>query len=184
MYPNFFATGNEDKIREVRAILGYAVQQVSIDLFEPQGIKVEEVVRKKAEDAFQQIGKPVLVEDTGLEFAAWNGLPGALMKWFLDTVGNEGILKMLSGEADRVAVAKTVVGFFDGDAVHFFVGKVHGTISETVRGVGGFGWDPLFVPDGYDKSFAEMTQSEKNAVSMRRIALEQMKSCFSCGGKD
>ena len=175
MYPAFFATGNENKVREVNAILGVRLEQISIDLFESQGIQVEEVARKKAEDAFQQVGKPVLVEDSGLEFAAWNGLPGALMKWFLDTVGNEGILKMFAGETNRTAVAKAAIGFFDGEKVHLFVGAVPGTIAETVRGTGGFGWDPLFIPDGHDKSFAEMTESEKNTVSMRRIALAQMK---------
>lgn len=175
MYPEFFATKNENKLREVNKILGRNLKQISVELFEPQGVKVDEVVRKKAEDAFYKTGKFVLVEDTGLEFAAWNGLPGALIKWFLDTVGNEGILKMLAGETNRKAVAKTAVGFFDGTQSRVFVGEISGTIPETIRGTGGFGWDPIFVPDGYEKSFAEMTPTEKNAISMRKLALERMK---------
>lgn len=118
----------------------------------------------------------MLVEDTGLEFAAWNRLPGALIKWFLDTVGNEGILKILTGETNRKAVAKTAVGFFGGTQTRIFVGEVSGTVPETVRGTGGFGWDPIFVPDGHEKSFAEMTPAEKNAISMRKFALERMKA--------
>lgn len=114
MYPDFFATKNENKLREVGEILGRNLEQISVELFEPQGVKVEDVVSEKAEDAFHKTGKFVLVEDTSLEFAAWNGLPGALIKWFLDTVGNEGILKMLASETNRKAIAKTAVGFFDG----------------------------------------------------------------------
>lgn len=175
MYPEFFATKNENKLREAGEILGRSLEQISVELFEPQGVKVEDVVREKAEDAFHKTGKFVLVEDTGLEFVAWNGLPGALIKWFLDTTGNEGILKMLSGETNRNAIAKTAVGFFDGAQARVFVGEISGTIPATVRGTGGFGWDPIFVPDGYEKSFAEMTSAEKNAISMRKLALERMK---------
>lgn len=175
MYPEFFATKNENKLREAGEILGRSLEQVSVDLFEPQGVKVEDVVREKAEDAFHKTGKFVLVEDTSLEFASWNGLPGALIKWFLDTVGNEGILKMLSGETNRRAIAKTAVGFFDGVQTRVFVGEISGTIPGTVRGAGGFGWDSIFIPDNCKKSFAEMTSSEKNSISMRKLAFERMK---------
>ena len=176
MYPEFFATKNENKLREVGEILGRSLEQISVELFEPQGVKVEDVVCEKAEDAFHKTGKFVLVEDTSLEFVAWNGLPGALIKWFLDTTGNEGILKMLSGETNRAAIAKTAVGFFDGAQARVFVGEISGMVPETIRGTGGFGWDPIFIPDGYEKSFAEMTSAEKNAISMRKLALERMKA--------
>lgn len=176
MYPEFFATKNENKLHEASEILGQNLEQISIELFEPQGVDVEAVVREKAEDAFHETGKFVLVEDTSLEFVAWNGLPGALIKWFLQTVGNEGILHMLAGETNRKAVAKTAVGFFDGTRSHIFLGEIRGTVSEEVRGSGGFGWDPIFVPDGSSKSFAEMTPTEKNSISMRKIALERMKT--------
>ena len=176
MHPEFFVTKNAHKLREVNEILGYDLAQISVELFEPQGVKVEEVVHEKAKDAFHKTGKFVLVEDTSLEFAAWNGLPGALIKWFLDTVGNEGILKMLAGETNRKAVAKTAVGFFDGTQSRVFVGEISGMVPKTIRGTGGFGWDPIFVPDGYEKSFAEMTSAEKNGISMRKLALARMKA--------
>ena len=176
MYPEFFATKNENKLREVNEILGRNLEQISVELFEPQGVDVETVVREKAEDAFHKTGKFVLVEDTSLEFAAWNGLPGALIKWFLDGVGNDGILRMLTSETNRKVTAKTAVGFFDGTRAHVFVGTVSGTIPEAIRGNGGFGWDPIFVPNDHDKSFAEMTSEEKNAISMRKLALERMKT--------
>jgi len=175
MYPEFFATKNINKLREVNEILGHSLKQIVVELYEPQGLDVAEIIHEKAEDAFRKTGKFVLVEDTSLEFSAWNGLPGALIKWFLETVGNEGLLKMFAGVENRRAVAKTAVGFFDGSKAHVFVGKIEGTISKTIRGSSGFGWDPIFIPDGFDKSFAEMTSEEKNVVSMRRHALENMK---------
>lgn len=177
MRPEFFATKNLNKLREVNEILGRNsnLQQISVELFEPQGVDVEVVVCEKAQDAFHKTDKFVLVEDTSLEFAAWNGLPGALIKWFLDTVGNEGILRMLAGEKNRKAVAKTAVGFFDGAQAHVFIGSLTGTIPETIRGTGGFGWDQIFIPEGSSKSFAEMTSAEKNSISMRKLALELMK---------
>lgn len=176
MQPDFFATKNDNKLREVNEILGRNLEQISVDLFEPQGVDVEIVVRDKAQDAFRKTGKLVLVEDTSLEFVAWNRLPGALIKWFMDTVGNDGILRMLVGQTNRKAIAKTAVGFFDGNKTHTFVGEIEGMIPETIRGSGGFGWDPIFIPNGFDKSFAEMTSDEKNAISMRRLALERMKA--------
>ena len=176
MYPKFFATGNEHKLKEVNEILGHNLEQISVELFEPQAVDVAEIVREKAEDAFNKTGKIVLVEDTGLEFSAWNRqLPGALIKWFIDSVGNEGVLKMMDSETNRQAVAKTAVGFFDGKQAQVFMGEIKGTIPTAIRGDGGFGWDPIFIPDGYDKSFAEMTSDEKNDISMRRLAVENMK---------
>lgn len=178
MYPDFFATNNTDKLREVNEILGRSIEQIIVELYEPQGLDVAEVIREKAKDAFRKTGKFILVEDTALEFRVWNGLPGPLIKWFLETVGNEGLLKMLVGVDDRRAIAKTAVGFFDGNKAHVFIGEIEGKISETIRGKSGFGWDPIFIPDGLNKSFAEMTSEEKNVISMRRRALEQMKKSF------
>lgn len=178
MYPNFFATTNVNKLKEVNEILGRDLQQIDVDLFEPQGLDVAEIVKSKARDAFHKTGKFVLVEDTGLEFAAWKGMPGALIKWFVQSVGNEGVLKMLQGETNRQAVAKTAVGYYDGIDCHVFVGEVHGTVPNEVRGEGGFGWDPIFIPENHSKSFAEMTGEEKNLISMRKLAVLRLKEFF------
>lgn len=178
MYPKFFATKNINKPKEINEILGSNLRQIDVELSEPQGLDVVEIVKEKARDAYHKTGKFVLVEDTGLEFAAWKGLPGALIKWFIQSVGNEGILKMLEGETNRQAIAKTAIGFYDGKECHVFVGVIKGIIPAEIRGKGGFGWDPIFIPEGHDKSFAEMTSEEKNAVSMRKLALLRLKEFF------
>lgn len=179
MYPQHLATKNQNKLREFSQILGVELQQIDIDLQEPQGLDVAEVVRQKAREAFERTGKFVLVEDTGLEFDAWNGLPGALVKWFLQSVGNEGILRMLEGETNRHATARTAIGFYNGQECQVFLGETRGSVPIGIRGSSGFGWDPIFIPEGYTQSFAEMSAVEKNAVSMRRIALEKMREHFT-----
>lgn len=171
----YFATGNKNKLREASQILGMNLEQIDLDLLEPQGIDVLEIVEEKARDAFEKCGKSVLVEDTGLGFSAWNGLPGALIKWFLDSVGNEGILKMMEGEKNRSAKAVTAVGFYDGKKYHVFKGEVDGEIATEVYGQSGFGWDPIFVTDDHGKAYGEMSAEEKNRVSMRRLALEKLR---------
>lgn len=175
MYPEFFATTNKNKLREVSEILGKELKSIEIELVEPQTLDVEEVVKEKAKDAFVKTGKSVLVEDTGIYFDAWNGLPGALAKWFLLAVGNKGILKMMTNESNRKVIAKTAVGFYDGKDTKIFTGEVKGTVPLKLRGQNGFGWDPIFIPEGYEKSFAEMTPEEKNKISMRKIALMKLK---------
>jgi XTP/dITP diphosphohydrolase len=178
-YPKYFATTNINKLQEISDILGFPLEQIALDLFEPQGLDVAEVVAIKAKDAYERTGKAVLVEDTGLTFIAWNGLPGALIKWFLDTVGTEGMLRMLVGDTDRRAIARTAIGFYDGTQLHIFIGELRGQIPTAIRGNGDFGWGPLFIPDGHTHSFAEMSKEEKNAISMRKIAVEKMRSALS-----
>lgn len=171
----YFATGSKDKLKEVNAILGYDLEQIDLDLLEPQGIDVREVVCEKAKDGYMRCGKPVLVEDTGLHFEAWNGLPGALVKWFLKSVGNKGIIEMFGDEKNRKAKAVTAVGFYDGKDCHVFTGEVSGKVPTRAREGKGFGWDPVFVTDEHDKTFGEMDLALKNSVSMRALALENLK---------
>ncbi|MEM7114231.1 MAG: non-canonical purine NTP pyrophosphatase [Chloroflexota bacterium] len=172
-----FATSNLHKVKMIQAILGYPVQQVNLDLPEIQAVIVQDVIEQKAQAAFQAIGKPVLVEDTSLSFAAWNGLPGALIRWFVDGVGNDGLCQMLAGFEEREATAETCLGYFDGHRFVSFSGTVKGQIANSPRGDNGFGWDPIFIPKGWDKTFAEMTEAETAVfVSMRKTAVLQLKA--------
>lgn len=157
-------------------MLPIPVRQVVLDLPDVQALDAREVIEAKARDAYRLSGRPVLVEDTALHVEAWGGLPGALIAWFLQTVGNEGICRMMRGWENRAAVAVSAVGFFDGTAFHCFAGEVAGRIVEQPRGEHGFGWDPIFEPDGYGKTFAEMLPGEKTVVSMRRQAIEAFRA--------
>jgi XTP/dITP diphosphohydrolase len=169
-----FVTTNQNKIAEASQILGISVNSLKIDLLEPQGLDVVEISRIKAKDAFEKTGLPVIVEDTGLEINSLNGLPGALIKWFMDSVGNDGIIRMLATYTDRSAKATTSVAFCDGDEVKTYIGEITGSIALEPRGENGFGWDKIFIPDSISLTFAEMSQEEKNNFSMRTIAFKKM----------
>jgi non-canonical purine NTP pyrophosphatase (RdgB/HAM1 family) len=169
------ASGNANKVREIQAILGVPVTQVEIHLPEIQAVDVAEVIHHKARYAYTSLGRPVLVEDTGLHFHAWNGLPGALIRWFMDTVGNEGLCRMLDAFPDRSATARTCLGYFDGENDFVFRGEISGSISLHPRGERGFGWDAIFIPAGWDKTFGEGNAAEKDAISMRRRAVEELR---------
>ena len=171
-----FVTSNADKVREASEILGHPLEQVSsVAVHEIQTHDPAEIVKHKARQAYEELKCPVLVEDSGLIFTAWNGLPGALVKWFEVSVGCEGLLRMLDGFGDREACAVCVVAVFDGREIRMAKGEVRGSIADHVRGNNGFGWDVIFIPEGYENTFAEMKPSEKNAISHRRQAFESLK---------
>lgn len=171
----FFVTGNENKLREASQILGFEVKGVNIDLPEEQEIEVDKIIESKAKAAYEKTKQSVIVEDTGLYFEAMKGFPGALIKWVLKSVGNEGAVKMLDGHENRKAYAKTSIGYFDGNNFKVFSGIIKGEISSKPKGENGFGWDMIFIPENHKKTFAEMTDEEKNNISMRKIAFENLK---------
>lgn len=172
-----FVTSNPNKRREAAEILGAELDSAPLDLPEIQSLDFAEVAAEKARAARAALGNPeapVLVEDSGLVVGAWNGLPGALTKWFIGSVGHGGILRMLPPGEDRRALAVCVVAVAlaaaDGTGdVRVFRGEVPGKLAEEPRGESGFGWDPIFVPEGASLTYAEMGEA-KSADSHRARA--------------
>ena len=172
-----FVTGNSNKLREAQEILGIEMEQGRADhLHEIQTNDIRQLVEHKVTEAWREFQCPVLVEDSGLIFTAWNGLPGALVKWFEKSVGCEGMLKMLESFENRQAEAVCLAAVYDGKTMVIGEGRVPGTISREIRGTQGFGWDVIFIPDGDARTYAEMSPQEKNAKSHRRQAFESLKS--------
>ena len=173
-----FVTTNEHKRREVQEILGVALESADLDLPEIQAIDPTEVATEKARAAREALGDtdlPVLVEDSGLMVDAWGGFPGALTKWLMNSVGNEGLLRMLVPGEDRSARAVCVVALAEADgSVLTFRGEVRGTLSSEPRGDGGFGYDPVFVPGWSSMTYAEMGEG-KNKDSHRARAFRAVR---------
>ena len=171
-----FVTGNKAKAREVERILNIPLQISDIELDEIQEIDLEKVALHKLNQAFELIKSPVIIDDVSVEIDAWNSFPGPLIKWLLKS-GKEGdastLLKMLKGEKNRGATARLAIGFHDGKKPHIFYGEVRGVIGKEIRGENGFGWDPVFIPEGKIQSFAEMPEKEKDEISHRRRALQK-----------
>jgi non-canonical purine NTP pyrophosphatase (RdgB/HAM1 family) len=170
-----FVTSNSNKFREASAILGRSLSQRRLDLKEIQAIDAKDVVKEKAKDAYSLVKRPVMVEDTGLYIIKLGGFPGALIRWVRGAIGNEGICRLLGEGEDRSAYAETAICVYDGREFRVFSGRVDGTITPSPRGSGNFGWDPIFQPEGHDRTFAEMSADEKNAISMRAKAFAELK---------
>jgi inosine triphosphate pyrophosphatase len=167
----FFITGNKDKLREVRELLPN-VQGIDLDLTEIQEIDAKRIIRAKLAEAQKSHTGAFIVEDTSLYLDKMNGLPGPLVKWFVKSIGIEGLYKLTEAFKSTRATARTLIGYADEDgSVHFFEGAISGTLVPP-RGTNGFGWDAIFQPEKSSKTFAEMSQEEKNQFSMRRLAVE------------
>lgn len=171
-----FVTSNKNKAYEVKNILGLDLDIERANIPEIQSLSAEENARHKAYSAYRAIGKPVIVEDTGLYIKGFDGFPGALVKWYLGGVGYEGICRAVDRCKTRSAYAETCIGFHDGKLMKIFTGRIKGTIAKHPRGSNNFGWDRIFVPDGYRKTFAEMGAVEKSKISMRGIATRKLKA--------
>jgi XTP/dITP diphosphohydrolase len=178
-----FVTTNRHKVQEIRALAEskhITIEQLDYDYPELQRGEIEEVAKESAMciRAKAVIKKPFFLEDSGLFIHALNGFPGPFSAYVFNTIGNEGILRLMAdkkGEA-RGATFKTVVAFCESvkDAPILFVGTAEGRIAEKVRGEGGFGYDPIFEFDKAAKTFAEMSAREKNAVSHRGKAFRKL----------
>lgn len=170
-----FVTSNEHKLHEAEAILGMRLESAAPDVPELQSLDFGEVASAKARAARNALDDPktrIIVDDSGLVVDAWNGFPGALTKWFLTSVGLDGLLRMLSAFDRRSAKSVCVVAVSEADGdVHLFRGEIKGRIAEAPRGEGGFGYDPVFVPEGQDLTYAEMGR-EKQENSHRNRAFK------------
>lgn len=179
--PVTFVTGNAKKLEEVRAILGQSIpfQSLKLDLPELQG-EPEDISKEKARLAAKQVNGPVLVEDTCLCFNSLKGLPGPYIKWFLQKIGHEGLNNMLLAYEDKSAYALCVFSLALGpnEEPLTFLGRTPGKIV-LPRGPNDFGWDPIFQPEGYDQTYAEMPKEEKNKISHRSRALALVKDHFA-----
>ncbi len=180
-----FATNNAHKLAEVQAVLGDGYT-----LATPRDCGVEEEIPEtqptlegnalqKARYLHERTGLDCFADDTGLEVAALGGAPGVRSARYATeghdfAANNRLLLRNLEGREDRRARFRTVIALIRGGEEHFFEGIVEGRIVDRETGCEGFGYDPLFVPDGYDRTFAEMTPDQKNAVSHRGRAVRRL----------
>ena len=180
-----FATNNAHKLSEVQAVLG-----PSFELVTPRMCGVEEEIpetaetlegnaRQKARYLYERTGLDCFADDTGLEVEALNGAPGVhSARYATDghdfAANNRLLLKNLEGETNRRARFRTAICLIEGGEERLFEGIVEGHIIDHESGTEGFGYDPLFVPEGYDCTFAEMSADEKNAISHRGRAVRKL----------
>ncbi|MHA1863946.1 MAG: RdgB/HAM1 family non-canonical purine NTP pyrophosphatase, partial [Candidatus Thorarchaeota archaeon] len=166
-------TQNKHKLAELTPLFeefDVPFETTTIEKFEIRSHDVEEIARAAAKRAFATLNKPVVLDDTGFFVSALKDFPGSYAGFVLKAIGYEGILKLLDKVEDRSAKFVSAVGFYDGTHLKTFVGELHGSISEQASGSEGFGYDPIFIPDGITKTISELTFSEKINISHRSLA--------------
>lgn len=171
----WFVSSNRHKYDEALPVLrglGVRVEYERARLQEVQSDELAVIARAKARDAYDRLGRPVIVEDDGLFIEALGGFPGAYSSYALRTIGIAGILKLLDGNGDMRATFSAAIAYDDGSESRAFEASVRGVISEVSRGEKSWGYDPVFVPDGQDKTFAEMGPDQKIGASHRTGALK------------
>ena len=170
-----FVTSNSNKWQEAQRILGYALERSELELPEVQAETVAAVALAKAQAAYAKLGRPVIVEDAGLELYALGGFPGPFIKYWEKLGGLSSICRAADGLGDRRIRAVCALGICSEQGSEVVVGAIEGMLALHPRGHSGFGWDAIFVPHGEGRTFGEMTPAEKDARSHRRKAWELLR---------
>lgn len=187
-----FATHNLNKIREIQHLIGWKFRIFSLnDIGYSEEIPehektIEGNAETKAIRIYEFSQKSCFADDTGLEVEILNGQPGVISARFADYTGerNPGediseanirkLLRLMKGKVNRQARFRTVIALIIDDQKFFFEGTVTGNIMEVKKGSNGFGYDPVFRPEGFSQTFAEMTLDQKNKISHRAIAINKL----------
>ncbi len=177
-----FATGNRNKINEIRKMLGeeyeiLGLEEIGFKGEIPEtGATFEENALQKAQFLFEKFGLACFAEDSGLEVDALGGAPGVFSARYAGIRKNDAdniklLLENLENKTDRAARFRCAIAYFDGSAPRFFDGKVEGQIAHAPVGEGGFGYDPVFIPQNFDRTFGQFSLEEKNKISHRAQAV-------------
>jgi|TARA_B100001750_G_scaffold242818_1_gene256894 XTP/dITP diphosphohydrolase len=181
----FFVSSNENKFQEAERILSNSGVQINLfktTLEEIQSNNLNDIAEQKAINAYDLIQKPVIIEDDGLFINSLNGFPGPYSSYVYDTIGNEGIIKLLENSEIRDAKFVSIIAYCDNDSsVKLFESSIPGKISPTIE-TGGWGYDPIFIPAGESKTYANV--SDKDKFSHRSVSLKKFSSWFLDRQKD
>lgn len=171
----YLVTSNSDKLREAERILGIKIRVADIELDELQELDPIKIAEHKARQAWEHLHEPLVVWDQSVYCSCLNGFPGPLIKWFWTSVGLERITRIAKLLDDQRVYTETMLTYYDGTRMQHFTGRVDGTIPDTPRGTKGWGWDPMFIPNGETRTYAEMDPGEVVRFRSHRIALERLR---------
>jgi len=189
-----FATHNQHKLQEIKLLLPKSIELVSLtDLnvtkdIPETGDTLKDNALIKAKYIYKRFGLDCFADDSGLEVEALNGAPGVYSARYAglqksDADNNQKLLAELKDKSNRNACFKTVISLYFNGNIHFFDGIIHGTIQLEIQGTQGFGYDPLFKPNSYNKTFAQMSTDEKSKISHRGLAVNKLVDFLSANTK-
>jgi XTP/dITP diphosphohydrolase len=179
----YFITGNTHKFDEVSKLfaqeeMNFELEQLDLDPVEIQADNLEEVARIKLNSVKSEVKASCFIEDAGFFVdSPLKGFPGVYSSYVFKTIGNKGILKLIDDTESSIAHFSSVIALYHkpSEKTHLFKGKIDGRVSAKIRGTEGFGYDPIFIPNVRpDKTFAELSQLEKNKISHRGKALGKL----------
>ncbi|WP_458746862.1 RdgB/HAM1 family non-canonical purine NTP pyrophosphatase [Candidatus Nitrosocosmicus sp. T] len=173
----YFASSNINKYKEIENLLSTRKKTIKIEfkkmeLKEIQSDSLAEVAEDKVQQAFKIYQKEVFVEDDGLFIETLNGFPAVYSSYISKTIGNRGIIDLLGNKINRNASFKSIIAFYDGQKIKSFTGEIKGKISFHLT-KGGWGFDPIFVPENSEVTFGQMDLEMKNKISHRKAALDK-----------
>ena len=175
----FFATSNTHKFEEAQRILsnlGVNITLFKTTLEEIQSDSLSIIAERKVVDAYAKLQKPVIIEDDGLFIDSLDGFPGPYSSYIYDTIGNKGIMQLLENTEHRDAKFVAIIAYCNGlDDIQIFESRIPGKISSFIE-KGGWGYDPIFVPDGETKTYANV--SDKDKLSHRAESLRKFSDWF------
>ena len=175
----FFVSSNEHKFEEVQRILsnlGVNINLFKTTLEEIQSSSLSKIAERKAIDAYTKVQKPVIIEDDGLFINSLDGFPGPYSSYVYDTIGNKGIIRLLENTELRDAKFTAIIAYCNGvDNVELFESSIPGKISSFIE-KGGWGYDPIFIPNGESKTYANVTNKDK--LSHRSASLKKFSDWF------
>ena len=175
----FFVSSNTHKFTEVKRILSNLGLEISLfktTLEEIQSNSLSEIATRKALDAYSKVQKPVIIEDDGLFIDSLDGFPGPYSSYAYDTIGNKGIMNLLEKIESRNAKFVAIIAYCNGvDDIQLFESSIPGKISLSIE-EGGWGYDPIFIPDGESKTYANV--SDKDKFSHRSASLKKFSDWF------
>lgn len=166
-----FITGNDKKAEFLAKYLGLSIPHKKLELDEIQSLNLREITEHKVRQAYAKLGSPVLVEDVSFVLVAMQGLPGPLIRWFLETIDVDGICQLADFYNDHRAMAKICYAYFDGKKIKFWEGQLDGTVPAKPSLDDGFGWNRIFIPAGQTKTISEMNRSEIKLYSLRTATI-------------
>lgn len=172
-----FVTANPNKLAEAQAILPWPLTSAHLELMEIQSLDLEEIITHKLKEAFDQIGSPVIVDDVSAELESLNGLPGPFIKFFEQKLGADALYKLSKVKGDRAKII-CCMGYYDGQKQVVVRGVLHGKVVAP-RGDNGWGFDKVIVPDGQTSTMSEMLSEQKNKLSHRYLALQELSKVLS-----
>lgn len=171
----YLLTGNKNKLAEAESILGTSLKHIDLDLDEIQELDPKKVIEHKLKQGYDAVKKPVFLWDVSLCISCLNGFPGPLIKWFWKQVGLEKVCEIVHRYEDTSAEIVILLGYHDGKAIKYFEARTKGHISAKPMGDKGWAWDPIFIPEGHDKTYAQMGEDALK-IRTHRVVLEKFRN--------